>query len=158
MSEVTQKPFIVLGADHGGFEHKEAIKQWLTEQGYLIHDCGATVLDPTDDYPVFAQAVAKELLKLQNQGTSALGILLCRSDAGVVIAANRFSHIRAVGIMTQEQAEHARRHNDANVVAFSGDWMDMPLIKDCIQICIETPFLAEPRHVRRIEQLSVLPN
>jgi ribose 5-phosphate isomerase B len=152
----TLKQVVAIGADHGGFTDKEVIRGWLTEQGHQVIDCGAFEYDPADDYPPIAATVVQELGKQQAAGVSAVGILLCRSSAGMVIAANRFSSIRAVSVLSSEQAAHARAHNDANVIALSGDWMDVPTMQACITTFFETPFSAEERHQRRVEQLSAL--
>ena len=50
---------IALGADHGGFEMKEAIKQYLQARGMTVMDFGAKTKDPADDYPDFAQPAAR---------------------------------------------------------------------------------------------------
>jgi RpiB/LacA/LacB family sugar-phosphate isomerase len=150
------KQVLVIGADHGGFAEKELLREWLVDQGYQVVDCGALNLDPADDYPQIAAAVAKELILQQQAGVQSTGILICRSGAGMVMAANRFSAVRAAGISTPQQAAHARAHNDANVIALSGEWMDIPLMKECISEFLQTPFSAEERHQRRVKQLASL--
>ena len=133
---------IYLGADHGGFELKEKIKEWLREWGENWEDCGNERLDPVDDYPEFAfkvaESVAGKTIKNNNQYTNSnstniqksitklrtMGILACRSAAGMVIAANKVAGVRAVAVFDEESAKHSRTHNDANVVALSGDWLD----------------------------------
>lgn len=156
MSDAQRKPLIIIGADHGGFVMKQSLSSWLKEQEYQVKDCGAFQLAPADDYPVFAQAVAQELIACQKQNEPAFGVLLCRSGAGMVMAANRFSAIRAAGVMNTQQAVHARAHNDANVIVLSGDWMQEHEMKECILTFLTTPFSAEERHVRRIAQLDTL--
>lgn len=54
---------IFIGADHRGFELKNQLRDWLTEQGYKVVDCGNDRLDPEDDFPDFARAVAQKMLK-----------------------------------------------------------------------------------------------
>lgn len=154
MSQSEQKPVIVLGADHGGFTQKQAIRQWLTSQKYDVRDVGAAQLDPEDDYPQFAKAVVKEVLQLEESGALAYGMLLCRSGAGMLMAANRFRGVRAAGALTEEQARHARAHNDANVLVLSGDWMDESAMKNVVTVFLTTPFSAEERHQRRIDQID----
>ena len=65
---------IILGADHGGFELKEEIKKWLTEEKHDVSDVGATGLNPEDDFVEFAEAVAEGVAGSDN----ARGILFCR--------------------------------------------------------------------------------
>ena len=148
------KPLIAIGADHGGFEQKQLLISWLSEQGYQMSDCGAFVLDESDDYPQFAQAVAQTVTTVQADGLSAVGILVCRSGAGMVIAANRYKGVRAVGVFSPEQAVHARAHNDANILVLSGDWMNIDQMQSCISTFLQTPFSGEERHQRRLAQLE----
>ena len=52
---------IYLGADHRGFELKEKLKEWLKDHGYAVEDLGAHKLEPEDDYPDYAIAVAHKV-------------------------------------------------------------------------------------------------
>lgn len=144
---------VLLGADHGGFAHKQDLIAWLKERGVAATDCGATTLDPDDDYPQFAKAVAARLSSA-GEAANLRGVLLCRSGAGMAIAANRFRGVRAVVVQTREQAIHAREHNDANCVVFSADTMELDQMKECLEAFLSTPFSSEPRHARRIKQLD----
>ncbi|MDR1476516.1 MAG: RpiB/LacA/LacB family sugar-phosphate isomerase, partial [Rickettsiales bacterium] len=81
---------IVIGADHGGFELKEFLKKYLDEEGYEVVDAGATKYDPQDDYPDFARAVAEYI----GGHRSAVGVLICRTGTGVMMAVNRFKFAR----------------------------------------------------------------
>lgn len=144
------KPQIVIGSDHGGYELKEVISAWLIEQGYSVSDEGAHVFDPTDDYPQVAFSVAQKVADSQN----AVGILLCRSSGGEVIAANKVTGIRAVSVFNSQSAVHAKEHNNANVIALPADWLTVEEVKKYILEFLETHFLQEERHVRRIAQIS----
>lgn len=139
-----------LGADHGGFSLKELLKGELIKQGYTIEDCGAFTLDPADDYPIYAQAVAKKILS--NPGS--FGLLLCRSGAGMEIAANRFEGIRAVECRDTDEAIHARQHNDANIVVLPADEIDKEKAEKIIQSFLNTPFSHQDRHERRIKEIE----
>ena len=44
---------IYLGADHGGFKLKEAVKLCLEEQGISYEDMGNGIYDPVDDFVDF---------------------------------------------------------------------------------------------------------
>ena len=142
---------IYLGADHGGFELKEHIKQWLTEWDMEYQDLGADTLDSDDDYPDFAFAVAEAVAKNSNQHR---GILACRSAAGVVVAANKVQNVRAVAVHTAEGAQHSREHNDANVIGLSGDWMTLEQAKEVLHTWLMTEFSHEERHQRRLDKIT----
>lgn len=142
---------IYLGADHGGFVLKDHIKTWLTEWGMPFTDLGATILDPEDDYPDFAFAVAKAVAIAP---TEHKGLLACRSAAGVVIAANKVKGVRAVAPSTELAAQHSREHNDTNVLGLSGDWLTLETAKTVVRTWLTTPFSGEPRHQRRLDKIS----
>ena len=86
-----RKLTISLGADHGAFEAKNAIAEFLKGAGHDVLDCGAFALDPEDDYPDFAVPAAKAVA----MGNADAAILFCRSGIGVSIAANRYHGVRA---------------------------------------------------------------
>src|SRR5690606_30858267 len=146
---------IYLGADHGGFELKEKVKQWLSEWGYEFEDLGAHQYDKDDDYTDFAQAVAQKVHsnddRSQDWDQRAKGILLCRSGGGMLIAANRFPKVHGVYVFDQESAIHARDNNDANVISLAGDWIDEATAQTAIKTWLETPFSHQERFERRIQ-------
>lgn len=145
---------IYLGADHGGFELKEKIKERLAQWGYTFEDLGNTVFDPSDDYPDFAFKVAKAVAK----NPDSRGILTCRSAAGMVIAANKVKGARAAAAFNSTAAKHSREHNDANILALSGDWTDEKQAKELLKVWLETPFSGEERHIRRIKKIEEYEN
>ncbi len=141
---------IIIGADHGGFKLKEQIKKWLQTLDYKVVDVGAKQLDPQDDYPQFAFAAAKKVVK----NKEVFGVLFCRSGAGMTIAANKVAGIRAVELFNANSAQHARQHNNANIAALSADWLEVDEIKEIIKTFLETEFANEARHLRRINQIK----
>ncbi|MDQ5951834.1 MAG: ribose 5-phosphate isomerase [Patescibacteria group bacterium] len=145
---------IVLGADHGGFPFLEPLIQKFENDGLTVMSVGAEKLDPEDDYPKFAFEVGKTVSALRSQGKQAYGILLCRSGAGMTIAANKIAGVRAVTATTDEQVAHARQHNDANVLSLSADWSTAEDMWRLIQQFIATPFSKDERHQRRINQIA----
>lgn len=144
---------IYLGSDHGGFELKEKFKQYLfTQQPSLdVKDCGALLLEPSDDYPPIAWQVAQKVAK---QNNNALGILFCRSGAGMAIVANKVRGIRAVELFDQELAAQAKSHNQANVLTFSGEKLTLMQAVVLFEIFMKTPFDQDERHQRRLEQIN----
>lgn len=145
---------IYLGADHGGFALKEQLAQWLKAWGMEYSDLGAHTLDAEDDYPDFAFAVAEAVGKDVANAKPAMGILACRSAAGVVIAANKVRGVRAVAPLTEEAAKHAREHNDSNVIGLSGDWLDDATAEAIVKTWLATPFSQEARHQRRLDKIT----
>lgn len=143
----TTKP-IAIGCDHAGFEYKEALKQWLTEQGFKVKDFGANSLDSVD-YPDFAHPTAASV----ETGEAAFGILLCGSANGVAITANKHQHIRAGLCWENEVASLVRKHNDANVLCIPARFVALPLAKEMIETFITTAFEGG-RHANRVGKIA----
>ncbi len=143
---------IYLGADHGGFALKQDFKEYLSTNSLEFVDCGALTYDPNDDYPLFAFQVAQKMLADTNLDN--LGVLFCRSGSGMVIAANKVPGIRAVEIYDQEIAKHAKSHNHANVIAFSGEQLSINEMQSFFEIFLHTALDESDRHLRRIKQIS----
>jgi ribose 5-phosphate isomerase B len=143
-------PKVFIGADHGGFELKEKIKSHLTSRGYQVEDCGAFALDPDDDYPSFAFKVAQGVA----QDPYARGVLLCRSGVGMTIAANKVAGARAATLHTPEEAAHARSHDAITIAALPADFLREEEIFEVLGIYLVTPFSDQPRHKRRLQQIS----
>ena len=101
-----------LGADHGGFELKESLKQHLQQRGLTVTDFGAKSKDPADDYPDFANPVAQAVAA----GQAELGLLVCTSGVGICIAANKIPGVRAALVGDANLAALVRQHNDVNVL------------------------------------------
>lgn len=102
---------IALGADHGGFEVKQAIREALKAKGFIVHDLGTNSAESVD-YPDFAGHVCHEV----TSGEADFGILVCKTGIGMSIAANRHAGIRAALVTNATDAATTRRHNNANVL------------------------------------------
>lgn len=147
---------LIFGADHGGFALKESLKEWAVAEGHQVVDVGAEQLDPADDYPQYALAVAKQVAKTAREYAqhAVFGVICCRSSGGVTIAANRVTGVRAVAVHDQLSVEHARRDNAANIVTLSGDWLSLTQAQQLLALFITTPFSQAPRHIRRLQQID----
>ncbi len=150
------KPKIVIGADHGGYKLKEELKPFLEQLGYRVEDVG-TNSEESVDYPDYAIKVSEAVGKAEKAVSGfppVMGILLCRSAAGMMIAANKVKGVRAVAAFDETSANHSREHNAANVLGLSGDWMTTEQAKKIVKAWLETPFTGEERHARRIQKIA----
>lgn len=141
---------VYIGADHGGFDLKQHSQSFLDAMGYHVQDCGAVERNSTDDYPVFAQAVAKAVAT----HPGSLGLLFCRSGEGMAIAANKIPGVRASVVWNREVAAETRKDNDANVAVFPADYLSEEEFEQCATAFLTTPFSQEERHVRRIAAIE----
>lgn len=143
---------IYLGADHRGFELKEAVKAWLKEEGYDVVDMGAYEHKESDDYPDYAVKVAKGVAG-DEKGR---GILFCGSGHGMDIVANRFKEVRSIVGFNKEVIIQGREHENANVLSLAADWVKEEEALEWAKFFLRTEFSGAVRHKRRIEKLGKL--
>jgi len=149
-TESTAKPAdFALGADHGGFELKEALKHHLQSRGLTVLDFGAQTKDPADDYPDFAQPAATAV----GEGRAALGLLCCTSGVGICITANKVSGVRAGQAEDEHDATLMRQHNDVNVLCLSGKKTPVEAAKRILDAFIAGKFEGG-RHERRVLKMD----
>ncbi len=103
---------IAMGADHGGYDLKEALRAHLEQRGWAVTDFGARAKVASDDYPDYALAVAHSVADRRND----LGVLVCTSGIGMSIAANKVAGVRAALAVDESAAIVSRQHNNANVL------------------------------------------
>ncbi len=140
---------IFLGADHAGYNLKEKIKAYLTEQQYDIEDLSPE-FNGEDDYPDHAARVASKVSNRDNNK----GILICGTGIGMSMAANKVRGIRAALCRDGPDMERARSHNDANILCLSGYNFKEEQIPQ-INNFLKAPFEGG-RHRRRIDKLTTI--
>ena len=129
---------------------------YLVKHDYDVEDVGDVVLDPTDDFPEFAQAAALKVLG--HPEADARAILLCGGGQGMAMAANRFHGIRASVVWDAYEAKMTRNDNDSNVLCLPSRILehDAAAWQGIIETWLSTPFASAPRYVRRNMQLDEL--
>jgi ribose 5-phosphate isomerase B len=143
---------IAAGFDHAGYPLKETIVAALEGAGHDVVDCG-TDSDESVDYPVHAARAAGMVA----EGGAELAVLACGSGTGVSIVANKIQGVRAVNARDPEDAEMARRHNDANVLALAGRKLGSGQAQAIIAAFLSAEFEGG-RHQRRVEQIAMIEN
>ena len=141
---------VAVGADHAGFEMKGEIVRWLESTGHQIQDLGAHALDPDDDYPDFAAAVASSL----RSGEAEKGVIICGSGVGACITANKVRGIRACLCHDTYTARQGVEHDDMNVVCIGGRVIGIELAKAVLEAFLEARFIPEPHFQRRLDKLA----
>jgi ribose 5-phosphate isomerase B len=139
---------IAAGFDHAGYPLKRVIVAALEEAGHEVVDCG-TDSEESTDYPVHAAEAAG----LVSDGRADLAVLACGSGTGVSIVANKLAGVRAVNARDPHDAEMARRHNDANVLALAGRRLGEEEVRAIIQTFLSAEFEGG-RHQRRVDQIG----
>jgi ribose 5-phosphate isomerase B len=141
---------IVIGSDHGGFELKEELKAFLSEQNISVEDLGTQNAESVD-YPDYAAKVAERIAK----GDADAGVLVCGTGIGMCMTANKFKGIRAAVLTTEFEAEMAKAHNNANVICLGGRVLDAGAAKNLTAIWLKTEYEGG-RHDRRLAKIAEL--
>jgi len=144
---------IALASDHGGFVHKDILAQYLEDEGHEVIDFGTGNATESVDYPDYARKVTEAVVK----GEADRGILLCGTGIGMAIAANKTKGIRAANVVSPEFAKLARRHNDANVLALSGRFIDIDTNKRIVDVFLATDY-ENGRHQNRLDKVTEIEN
>ena len=142
-----QFDFVCIGSDHGGFDLKQKIKEYLEIRQFKFKDFG-TFSKESVDYVDYAILVAKEVSKNKKN----CGILCCSSGVGMSIAANKISGIRAALCVSKFHAEFSRRHNNANVICFGQKVSSLTDVLNMIDIFLNTGFEGG-RHKNRVNKI-----
>lgn len=140
---------IIVASDHGGFQLKEAIKDYLASlEEIQVVDMG-THSEDSVDYPEYGHKCAEAVA----EGQADRGIVCCGTGIGISIAANKVQGIRCALCTSVEMAEMTRKHNDANMLALGGRTTDRDLAMAITKVWLETDFEGG-RHQRRIDMLN----
>lgn len=152
MSKKLKKPTIHVATDHAGFECKEAVKEWLESEGYMVVDHGASKFAPLDDFNDYIAKAAKAVsLKKMNRG-----IIFGGSGQGEAMMANRFKGVRAVVYYggNEEIVRLSRHHNDANVLSIGARFVDINQAKKVIWDWLHAELLKDKKYARRNRKLD----
>ncbi len=141
---------VTLGADHGGLSLKTDLIPWLESLGYQVTDVGAYSLDPADNYPDFAERVARVVTSDQ----AGRGILICGSGVGACIAANKVPGIRACLGPDIYSAHQGVEHDNMNILCLGARVVGVELAKDLVTAFLNAGFTGEERHCRRLDKVA----
>ena len=142
---------IAMAADHGGFELKNILRDYLQEKGeYEILDLGTNSSDSVD-YPEYGKACGEAVA----EGKADLGIVCCGTGIGISIAANKVKGIRCGLCTSVTMAKLTKRHNNANIIALGGRTTEPELAKEIVDAWLSSEFEGG-RHQRRIDMLDAM--
>jgi len=144
---------LYIASDHGGFKLKEYLKNFLRKSKVKFTDLGSKKFDPTDDYPDFAELVAR---KVSRNPKKDLGILVCRSGQGVCIVANKFKHVRAGLVWNVPEAKFSRNDDMSNILCLPSDHISPHTAEKIVAVWLTTPYSTQERHIRRVKKISQL--
>ncbi|PIW69170.1 MAG: ribose-5-phosphate isomerase [Ignavibacteriales bacterium CG12_big_fil_rev_8_21_14_0_65_30_8] len=143
---------ITFAADHGGFELKKTLIEWLTKQNFEVHDSGNLIYDPQDDYPDYAIAACKNLVK----GIADRAVIICGSGVGACVTANKIKGIRASVCHDSYSAHQGVEHDAMNVLCLGARIIGSELAKEIVSAFIGAAFIEEDRFIRRLNKIKEL--
>jgi len=141
---------VAVGTDHAGFALKAAVLDIAKNAGHALLDCGAMVVNPSDDYPDFAERVAVAI----REGRAERGILLCGSGVGASVAASKFPGIRAALCHDTFSARQGVEDDDMNVLCLGARVIGAALAGEIVQAFLRASFSGADRHKRRLAKIQ----
>lgn len=139
---------IAIACDHAGFELKEEVKKYLTENQYIVKDYGTNSADSVD-YPDMVHPLGRDI----NNGTLERGIVICGTGNGVQMTVNKYPNVRCALCWIPEIAALARQHNNANILAMPARFISKDIALDIVKTYLNTDFEGG-RHQRRVEKIN----
>jgi ribose 5-phosphate isomerase B len=141
---------VYLGSDHAGYELKQRLVEHIESLGHEPVDCGPPAYDAEDDYPPYVLLAASRTAA----DPGSRGIVLGGSGNGEAIAANKVPGVRCALAYSDDTARLGREHNDANVLSLGARMYDEAAALRYVELFLATGFSDEPRHARRIAQIT----
>lgn len=146
----TKVKTVAVGCDHGGFEYKEELKDFLGAMNVQIRDFGTNSKEAVD-YPDFAHAVAKAVA----EKSADVGIVIDGAGIGSAMTANKVPGVRAAACYTVALAKNSREHNGANVLTLGSGQNTFAEIKAIVEAFL-TSDLTEDRHKKRVAKIEAV--
>lgn len=143
---------IGLGADHGGYKLKQAIKEHLEKRGFEIVDFG-TNSGESVDYPDYGKAVGEAVI----EGKVDKGIIVCGTGIGIGLAANKVKGIRCANVSDTFSAKMSRAHNDCQMISLGERVLGIGLALEITDAFLDSEFEGD-RHKRRVDKISDIEN
>ncbi len=147
---MTQNKRIVLSSDHAAIRLRQIIAAHIEERGWEAVDIGPTSPESTH-YPKHGEAAARRVAS----GDCALGIILCGTGQGIMMAANKVAGIRCGVCGDVFSARMIRAHNDANMLSLGARVLGDGLALEIVDAFLDTAF-ESGRHALRVDMIDAL--
>ncbi len=141
---------LAIGSDHGGFELKNSLREYLDTLPASYIDYG-THSKKAVDYPDIAHAVALSVAL----GHAKQGIIIDGAGIGSAIVANKVPGIRSAACYEEAGAKNAREHNDINVLTLGSTLMLPEKLRPIVRIFMSAEH-KEPRHKNRVAKIMAV--
>ena len=139
---------ILISNDHAGVELKNAVNNFLKNNGYVVENLGDNS-GKSVDYPDIIHPLAKEISNNKNKK----GIIMCGTGNGVSMVANKYKGVRAGLCWSKEIAELIRKHNDANILSLPARFLSIKEALEIVEVFLKTDFEGG-RHEIRVNKID----
>lgn len=147
---MTDSKRIVLSSDHAAIDMRRAVADHIAAQGWEVVDIGPTTPESTH-YPKHGEAAAQRVAS----GDCALGIILCGTGQGIMMAANKVRGIRCGVCSDTFSARMIRQHNDANMLSLGARVVGEGLALDIVDAFLNAEFEGG-RHGTRVDMITAI--
>jgi ribose 5-phosphate isomerase B len=141
---------IAFGNDHAGYDLKQRLMPFVAELGHSVSDMGNRSVDPLDDYPDYARAVAVAVAR----GEADRGIVICGSGVGASVVINKIPGVRGAMCHDTFSARQGVEDDDANVLTLGERVIGVNLALEVVRAFLGARFSGLPRHARRLEKVK----
>ncbi|SMX37490.1 ribose 5-phosphate isomerase B [Octadecabacter ascidiaceicola] len=139
---------IVLSSDHADIELRQTIAKHVAAKGWDVVDIGPMTSESTH-YPIHGEAAAQKVAS----GDCQLGIILCGTGQGIMMAANKVKGIRCGVCSDTFSARMIRQHNDANMLSLGARVTGEGLALDIVDAFLDAEFEGG-RHATRVAMIE----
>jgi ribose 5-phosphate isomerase B len=141
---------VAVAADHAGFALKERMMEAIRAARHEVVDCGPEQMIPGDDYPDYAERVARAIL----DGRAERAVLICGSGVGASVAANKFVGIRAALCHDTFSAHQGVEDDSMNVLCLGARVVGPALAEELVHAFLHARFSGAERHARRLAKIA----
>nr|WP_321510785.1 ribose 5-phosphate isomerase B [uncultured Hyphomonas sp.] len=141
---------IVVSSDHADIELRKMIAAHVAAQGWDVIDIGPMTSESTH-YPIHGEAAAQKVAS----GECQLGIIVCGTGQGIMMAANKVKGIRCGVCSDTFSARMIRQHNDANMLSLGARVIGEGLALDIVDAFLTAEFEGG-RHGTRVDMIKAL--
>jgi ribose 5-phosphate isomerase B len=140
---------VYIASDHGGFELKQKLVEYLVKMGFQYKDLGPFEYIADDDYPDYVKPLAENVAASSEN----CGIVICRNGVGVSMLANKFKGIRCALSWNPRHAASSRNDDNTNVLALPADYISPQEAEETVKSWLSTPFSNANRYIRRLKKV-----
>lgn len=145
---MTSSRRIVLSSDHAAVTLRQTIAAHLVATGWDVVDIGPMTPESTP-YPRHGKEAARRVAS----GDCALGIVLCGTGQGIMMAANKVAGIRCGVCADPWSARMIRQHNNANMLSLGARVVGEGLAIEIVDAFLGAEFEAG-RHAVRVDMIE----